>query len=206
MNKNAIFAAAAFALVAISSAAHAADVPGASRPYAPPSLQSGYSWTGPYVGANLGYQSGAVTNNPTEPSGAFIGMQLGYNWHSGSLVFGGETDMQISGADDVLAPWKFSNPWFGTTRARVGYASNNILFYGTGGLAYGGLDLESAGLSQDKTHFGWTIGLGAEVGLTSNWTAKVEYLYIDLTDRNYFIGTANGLESDLFRLGVNYRF
>jgi outer membrane immunogenic protein len=206
MKKNAILAGAAFALMAATSAAHAADIPSAYHPYAAPAPYSGYSWVGPYVGANVGYLSGDVTNNPTQPSGGIIGAQLGYNWQSGSLVFGGETDLQLSNADDVLAPWKFSNPWFGTARARVGYAFNNILLYGTGGLAYGDLELESAGLTQDKTHIGWTVGLGAELGLTPHWTAKVEYLYFDLADRTYFIGTSNGLNANLFRLGFNYRF
>jgi len=204
MKKSAIFAAAALAVAA--GAAHAADIPGVSRPYSAPAPYSAYSWVGPYVGANLGYQSGSVTNNRTKPSGGVIGAQLGYNWQSGAMVFGGETDLQLSGADDVLAPWKFSNPWFGTARARIGYAANNILFYGTGGLAYGDLRLESAGLTQDKAHLGWTLGMGIEMGLTPNWTAKVEYLYVDLADRPYFIGTNNGLESNLTRLGVNYKF
>ncbi|HZS65215.1 MAG TPA: outer membrane protein [Xanthobacteraceae bacterium] len=190
----------------LTGAGHAADIQGGPRPYAAPTPFAAYSWAGPYFGLNLGYLSGSVTNNPTDPAGAAGGVQLGYNWQSGSLVFGGETDLQISGADDVLAPWKFSNPWFGTARGRVGYALNNILFYGTGGLAYGGLELEHAGLSETKSHIGWTLGLGGEVGLAQNWSAKVEYLYVDLADRTYFTGTSNGLESGLFRMGVNYHF
>ena len=98
-----------------------------------------YSWTGPYVGANFGYQSGSVTNNSAGPSGALGGVQGGYNWQLNQFVFGGETDLQFSGADDVFAPWKFSNPWFGTLRGRAGFAVNNIFFYGTLGLAYGTL-------------------------------------------------------------------
>lgn len=207
MKKNPHLTAAAFALVAATSAAAAADIPGMARPYAAPAAAySAYNWMGFYAGLNLGYERGSITNNPTDPSGGLIGLQAGYNWQNGQFVFGGETDLQLTNADDVLAPWKFSNPWFGTLRARLGYALNNILFYGTGGLAYGGLKLESAGLSQTKTHYGWTAGVGAEVGLMPAWTARVEYLYIDLVDRDYFIGTSNGLESHVLRLGINYRF
>jgi outer membrane immunogenic protein len=84
---------------------------------------------------------------------------------------------------------------------------NNILFYGTGGFAYGSVKGENAGLSESRTHIGWTAGLGMEVGLTPNWSAKVEYLYMDLADRNYTVtGTSNGFESSLLRFGVNYRF
>ena len=32
------------------------------------------------------------------------GIQVGYNWQSGQFVFGGETDLQLSGADDTFAP------------------------------------------------------------------------------------------------------
>ncbi len=47
----------------------------------------------------------------------------------GPWVFGVEGDIQATGANDTFAPWKFSNPWFGTVRGRVGYAFNNIMFY-----------------------------------------------------------------------------
>ena len=168
-----------------------------------------YSWQGPYVGANLGYQWGRVTGNPTDPASLAGGLQAGYNVQRGVFVFGAETDIQFSGADDRFAPWKFSNPWFGTLRGRGGYALNNILFYGTVGLAYGTLRAENtfAGLSQSKTAVGWTIGAGMEVALMSNWTARAEYLYVDLRDRPYSItGSDNGLESSLLRFGINYRF
>jgi outer membrane immunogenic protein len=121
-------------------------------------------------------------------------------------VFGGETDLQLSGADDVIAPWKFSNTWFGTLRARAGYAANNILFYGTGGLAYGSVKLDALGLTETKSSIGWTIGAGVEMGLTPNWSAKAEYLYLSLNERARFIGTTNGLSASLLRFGVNYHF
>lgn len=206
MNKKTILGAGT-ALAFGISAAVAADLPRGSyqSPYA--SLPPAYSWMGPYVGVNIGYQWGSTANNPTDPSGIEGGLQTGYNWQSGQFVFGGEADIQLSGSEDVFAPWKFSNPWFGTVRGRAGMAVNNVLFYGTGGLAYGGLKGEISGLSETKAHVGWTVGAGVEVGFTPNWSAKIEYLYIDLTDRRYSVtGTDNGLESNLLRFGVNYRF
>jgi outer membrane immunogenic protein len=113
----------------------------------------------------------------------------------------------LSAADDTFAPWKFSNPWFGTTRGRAGVALNNILIYGTGGIAYGGIRAENAGVTEARTLYGWAAGLGLEVGLTPNWSARAEYLYVDLNDRGYNLtGTQNGFESNLLRFGVNYRF
>ncbi|MBI4274333.1 MAG: porin family protein [Rhizobiales bacterium] len=197
---------AALAIAVAGNAAIAADIP--PRTYAPyAAVPAAYSWMGPYLGVNLGYQWGETTNNPTEPSGIFGGLQAGYNFQSGQFVFGIETDIQLSSADDVFAPWKFANPWFGTLRGRAGIAFNNILLFGTGGLAYGSLRGDNLALSESHTNLGWTVGAGVEVGMTPNWSAKVEYLYIDLTDTAYSVtGRDNGLESNLLRFGVNYRF
>src|SRR5437763_1286038 len=92
--------------------------------------------TGRSQTAHTGAAGGAADNNPTKPSGFAGGVQAGYNWQqNGPWVFGIEGDIQASGAEQTFAPWKFSNPWFGTLRGRAGYALNNVLFYGTGGLA-----------------------------------------------------------------------
>ena len=125
-----------------------------------------------------------------------------------SWVFGIEGDIQGNGASDTFAPWKFSNPWFGTVRGRAGYAINNVLLYGTGGLAFGELTGQTFGLSSEShTNAGWTLGVGAEFGFAQNWSAKVEYLYVDLNDSNFTItGTQNGYHFGLLRAGVNYHF
>jgi outer membrane immunogenic protein len=193
---------------AASGAAMAADMQrGPSPYYSAPAQGAYYNWSGAYAGANVGYQWGSVDNTSTNPSGLEGGLQGGYNWQNGQFVYGVETDLQITGADDTFAPYQFSNPWFGTLRARGGIAMNNVLFYGTVGLAYGDLKGESAGLSETKTQIGWTAGLGAEVGFTPNWSAKLEYLYADLSNRTYSVtGTENGLSSSFVRIGVNYHF
>ena len=191
------------------NAATAADVPGGPRPYysAPASPSPYYNWAGFYGGVNLGYQWGDVSNTSTEPSGLMGGLQGGYNWQQGQFVFGGETDLNLTGADDTFAPYKFSNPWWGSLRARAGMAWNNILIYATGGLAYGSVKGESALLSESKTSLGWTLGAGAELGFSPNWSAKIEYLYMDLASRSYSItGTDNALSSSIIRVGVNYHF
>jgi outer membrane immunogenic protein len=192
---------------AAGGSAAAADLPRGLAPYPPP--PDIYSWTGPYAGLNLGYQWSQVTNNVTEPSGIAGGGQLGYNWQLSPFVYGIETDIQASAADDTFAPYKFSNPWFGTLRARVGFAVNNVLLYATGGLAYGELKGEFFGLGEDKTLVGWTAGAGIEYGFlfAPKWSAKLEYLYMDLASRTYSItGVDNGLHSNFLRLGVNYHF
>ena len=188
--------------------AQAADMNYGSRaPYTVNQPLNAYSWAGPYLGGNLGYAWGSVDNNPTKPSGFAGGIQAGYNWQSGSWVFGAEGDIQASGAEQTFAPWKFSNPWFGTVRGRAGYAFSNVLFFGTGGIAFGELRATTFGLTESHTNAGWTLGAGAEMALDLNWRAKIEYLYVDLANNNFVVtGAPNGYRFGLIRAGVNYRF
>ncbi len=205
--KNTMRAMTLAAVVAVPGAAVAADIQRGPSPYYSPAPASGYNWRGLYAGLNAGYEWGSITGNGAEPSGIMGGVQVGYNWQAGAFVFGPEADIQASAADDTFAPYKFSNPWFGTLRGRVGFALNNILIYGTAGLAYGGITGEIGGLDESKAHIGWTGGLGAEVGFTPNWSAKAEYLYMDLSDRAYSItGANNGIEANMLRFGINYHF
>ena len=212
----------AFAVVALTAAgfagsAQAADygLPryggGAPAPAYYPNVQPRLAdcWLGPYLGGNIGYAWGSVDNNPAKPSGFVGGVQGGYNWRlNPSWVFGVEGDIQATGADQTFAPWKFSNPWFGTLRGRIGYTfDNNILFYGTGGLAFGELRGETFGLSESHANAGWTAGVGAEFGFAPGWTAKVEYLYVNLSSNNFTItGVPNGYHFGTLRAGINYHF
>jgi outer membrane immunogenic protein len=191
-----------------AASADAADLNyGPRAPYTVNQPLNIYSWAGPYLGGNLGYAWGSVDNNPTKPSGFAGGVQAGYNWQRGPWVFGVEGDIQVTGAEDTFAPWKFSNPWFGTLRGRAGYAFNNILFFGTAGLAFGELRGMTFGRSESHTTAGWTGGVGAELGLAPNWSAKIEYLYVDLSDSQFVItGAQNGSRFGLVRAGVNYHF
>ena len=196
---------------ALLAAGWAATAGAADLPYAPYTVNqplNAFSWAGPYLGGNLGYEWGTVSNNPTKPSGFVGGAQAGYNWqYSGPFVFGVEGDIEVTGADDTFAPWKFSNPWFGTVRGRAGYAFNNILFYGTAGLAFGELRGETFGLSESHTTAGWTLGAGTEFGIAPNWSAKIEYLYVDLSTSQFAItGVSNGYRYGVIRAGLNYHF
>jgi outer membrane immunogenic protein len=213
LRRESIMSRIALAAVALAGAgfavsAQAADLPYGSRaPYTVNQPLNAYSWAGPYLGGNLGYAWGSVDNNPTKPSGFVGGVQAGYNWQSGQLVFGAEGDIQATGADDTFAPWKFSNPWFSTVRGRAGYVFNNFLVYGTGGLAFGELRAETFGRSEAHTNAGWTAGVGAEFLFAQNWSAKVEYLYVDLSNSNFTItGVPNGYRFGVLRAGINYHF
>jgi outer membrane immunogenic protein len=202
-----LMAATALALIGIGAPALAADIYGRSRPYTVQPPLNMYSWAGPYVGANLGYATGDITNSAINPSGFAGGVQGGYNWQFGQWVVGLEGDIQASSANDRFAAWKFSNPWFGTLRGRGGYAINNILIYGTGGLAFGNVRAEVFNFSETHTAAGWALGVGAEIGITQNWSAKAEYLYVNLNNSQFALtGLPHGYQFNLVRLGVNYRF
>jgi outer membrane immunogenic protein len=201
--------AAATTLAAGVSAAQGADLGyyRSQTPYTVNQPLNAFSWAGPYLGGNLGYDWGSVHNSATKPSGFSGGVQAGYNFQTDNIVFGIEGDLQISGAEDRFAPWKFSNPWFGTIRGRLGYSFGNIMLYGTGGLAFGTLRAESLFTSESHTTGGWTLGAGAEYAFAPRWSAKVEYLFVDLSNSNFAVtGGSNGYQFGVIRAGVNYHF
>jgi outer membrane immunogenic protein len=108
------------------------------------------------------------------------------------------------------------NTWVGTTRGRVGYAWGSWLPYLTGGVAYGNVHIQdSAGaVHAGTTRTGWTGGGGLEYALNRNWSARVEYLYIDLGSAGVPCATAAGacgtstqnFNESVVRGGVDYRF
>jgi outer membrane immunogenic protein len=124
-------------------------------------------------------------------------------------------------------------PWFGTARARLGFEpADHWMLYVTGGLAFGEVDTNagvtttttingvtvastSAAASSNVTRAGWTVGGGAEWVISGPWTAKLEYLRVDLgTITNTFVGagaiptvaTNSRVTDNIVRVGVNYRF
>ena len=79
------------------------------NPYTP--APSATVWQGPYVGGNLGYQWGSVSNDPVKPRGIAGGIQAGYNLQQSRFVFGGETDLQLTDSDATFANWTATVAW-----------------------------------------------------------------------------------------------
>ena len=207
--------------LAIAVPASAADLP-RSMPYKSPAYVPQYNWTGFYLGINGGGAWGdsdwtglAVSNSP---SGGMFGVTAGYNWQGvGSpWVFGLEGDVDWTGISDSVAcgglTCETKNSWFGTVRGRVGYAWDRFLPYFTGGVAFGNVDANRTGFAgSSDTNVGWTIGGGVEGVIVGNWTAKVEYLYVDLGDTTCTVAlcgaaTKVDLQMSTVRAGLNYRF
>lgn len=133
--------------------------------------------------------------------------------------------------------------WFGTVRGRLGVAvMPRVLFYGTGGLAYGRVSTSgsvnainvggtpgadggtftpvAASFSGSATKVGWSAGAGIEGAFADNWSARLEYLYVDLgtvsgalttpvialSGGPLVVGYRSHVTDNILRFGVNYRF
>ena len=100
---------------------------------------------------------------------------------------------------------EIKNNWLGTARGRIGYAWDRVMPYVTGGAAFGDIEANQLGLAGvHDTKVGWTVGGGVEAALAGNWTAKVEYLHVDLGSVNCNTGSCSlptrvGFQSDQVR-------
>lgn len=182
-----------------------------------------FDWSGFYFGVAGGYgwgnsshsDAGGGANGSLDPRGWLLGGTVGYNWQAGQTVLGIEGDLSWAGIDgsgsSAAGPLTTNLNWLGTGRVRAGYAFDAYLFYVTGGAAFGKIEAANTGFgSGSETRIGWTVGAGVETMLSQNWTAKIEYLYVDLGDKNNY-STATGpvsvsLTSHIVRFGLNYKF
>jgi outer membrane immunogenic protein len=226
--RQALLAGVGFTALAIGSAL-AADMP--PTRYTPPRAPTPvpfFSWSGFYLGINGGYGFGrsnwtdtvtAVSSGGFGLSGALIGGTAGYNLQMGSAIFGIETDFDwsnIKGSTAAGCPaanCETANDWLGTLRARLGFALDRFMPYLTGGMAYGQVKGTVAGTgSVSSSNMGWTAGGGLEYAFAKQWSAKLEYLYVDLGKNTCNAACSGGnpfdleFRSHLVRGGLNYRF
>jgi outer membrane immunogenic protein len=186
----------------------------------PPPVSLAYNWSGFYLGLNGGGGWGdshweGIGN--TGLSGGEFGGTAGYNWQLGQAVLGLEGDLDWARLTGTLTcpggACSTSSTWLSTVRGRVGYSFDRFLPYVTGGVATGDIRAAVPGLpGSSSTNTGWTVGGGVEVALPGNWSAKAEYLHVDLGAFNCGVacgGTPNenvSMRDDIFRAGVNYHF
>ena len=191
----------ASAASAVSEYAVAVELPARMEPVAPVAYVPAFSWTGFYLGGELGwiqtnaqYTTGAlllgapfVVTSGSDKNGLSYGILAGYNYQMGQLVLGVEGDFQgwtvgqirytaITG-DFLTAHSK----WGGSIRGRLGYAADHALLYVTGGAAFlsNETSIPSTGITigGDDTRVGWTVGAGFDYAFTSNWFTGLEYRY-----------------------------
>jgi outer membrane immunogenic protein len=164
-----------------------------------------------------------------QPNGFLGGVEFGYNWQVGRIVYGLETDFSganINGSTtstligavgptvtNVVGTAGERLSYLGTVRARLGWTPlDPLLFYGTGGFAYGGVKSSmqltefvtgpcacgpspSVLTNSSSTLTGWTVGGGAEWMFAPHWTVKGEYLYYDLGSVGYAVPTLTQLNA-----------
>src|SRR3954454_18907010 len=238
------FALAGISLVALAAAlqsATAADLPGAYRASQNYVI---FTWTGFYFGAHGGagwgrkevdiapFPFGGVLVGPPDTaldiSGGLAGGQIGANYQAGSWVLGVEADASwadltgnsacITGIAGVAANCRARVDALGTFAGRLGFALDRVLFYGKGGAAFANDKYEInsiAAYRANEPRWGWMAGAGIEYSFTDNWSAKIEYNYLDFGTRalrftdttgSFFLDTNIRERIHVAKAGINYRF
>jgi len=215
---------AAIASAGLAHTAVAADLGGlpprrgSLKDAAPVVYERAFSWTGLYIGANVGYGWSDVDWHDSigpgshDGNGVLAGGQIGYNLQSGQFVFGVEADMSGAWVDGSNACCGHQFNWVGSARGRAGIAfnGNRTWLYGTGGAAWADVDYTAPGVSGfSNTHFGWVAGGGVEHMLTQNLSARVEYLHYSFDEATGLVGgitTTAQPTLDTVRFGLNLKF
>jgi outer membrane immunogenic protein len=214
-------------LGSLSTAAFAADLPSRHAPpvfVPPPPI---FTWTGVYVGGQIGYEFGrdnafsgfgAATSSP---NGVVGGAHIGYNYQIQQFVVGLEGDVngssyRGSGINPLLGTTVTTKtPIDGSVRGRVGVAFDRALFYATGGVSFASIQNNYVtfpfGSSQITSgRVGWTVGGGVEYAVTNNWSVRAEYRYTDyghLTDSPIFGPITTHHQTDnRVQVGFSYKF
>jgi len=228
----------AVAASALAAPARAADLPPPAAP--PPRAPAAYipaapafTWTGFYIGLNAGYAFGQSdwispmgSTGWFDVNGPLAGGTIGGNYQIGQIVVGAEGDFDWQNVKGTLIGGNCTLPgaiaaschsasnWLGTFRARIGFAMDRVLLYATGGGAVADIKASLNTLPwASSTELGWTSGIGIEVAMTDNWTAKAEYLAVGFQQPT--CGLANCFAAppvsvkfyeSIARGGVNYKF
>jgi outer membrane immunogenic protein len=221
--------------ILISLSARAADLTTRVQPAAPVPYVPSFSWTGFYVGGELGwirtnpeYTTGAVllgapflVSATTGKSGLSYGALAGYNYQAGNAVLGIEGDFEgwtvgtiryTAVTGDFLTA---HSKWGGSVRGRLGYAADRALFFASGGVAFisnkTSIPFTGISIGGDDTRVGWTVGAGIDYAFTNSWFAGFEYRYSQFESKSfvYPIPVLNlgtiGLKQDLSNNQVTAR-
>lgn len=187
------------------------------------------AFAGPYIGAAAGFASHRDEITPVAPAAGSLrdrdtsfsfGGYAGYNLQCDRVVFGVETDFNWAntgtGASDTTGGTAISSlDWYGTTRGRLGYViHDNILLYGTAGVAYANVDhrLDQATFpgpfsqSDGDIRAGWVVGGGIELLHDCNWMLRAEGMFVDLSDlsRTYTVNPGPACAGGPCTLGVKW--
>jgi outer membrane immunogenic protein len=186
-----------------------------------------WTWSGFYIGVQAGagwsnvnwFVPGLVVTGRETGSGGAIGGTAGWNWQmpGSPWVFGIEADVSwsnilVGGVVACGGPCTTRLDTLATIRGRFGHANGPLLFYLTGGGAWGNFTNSVTIASFRDDNWGWTVGGGLEGALGGGWSLKAEYLYVDID--NLFACSAAvcaitnfaHFRGNILRGGVNYKF
>ena len=214
--------------IAAGAPAQAADIRMPVKAY-PPAVVF-HNWTGFYVGAHGGYGWAEFSDDPSGPGssasakGWLGGGQLGFNYQMGSLVLGLEGDYSVANLKfrQDLGGGDFGQikvNQMATLAGRIGYAFDRTLVYGKVGGAWTREKYDFLIAPDTATgsanRVGWLLGAGVEYAFWSNWSAKVEYNYMNMGTKTVTLATTGALaaapanvslDAHAVKVGVNYRF
>lgn len=199
------------ALAALPLAGQAADLGAPRTPVAAAIAAPAFSWSGFYVGADIGYWTsstniylpGPTFNGSPNPQGIKLGAHLGYrHQYANNVVVGIEGDLSWLGGTfreatmaGSLNLWRVRATWDGSLRATLGYALDRALIYTTGGVSLiesrgcainaPGTACVIPGVDLGGTRVGWTVGAGLAYAISPNVSVRGEYLYANYGTRNY---------------------
>lgn len=201
--------------------------------YAPPPREPWYPaaaattrspmWTGFYLGGHLGGGWGSVephdlSSQHISLDGLVGGLHGGYNYQVGSAVLGLEADASLTSVDGtrhysgIGVAASTSLAWMASLRARVGYAWDNFLAYGTAGIAFSGLDLDvtAGGQSSERERLmGLVWGGGVEMKINPQLSARVEALRTNFRDETFASAAGPvsiGTDATTVRAGLSWHF
>ncbi len=145
-----------------------------------------------------------------DSNGIDVGGRVGYDWQRGHVVFGGLADVSRTDVVDSATAFSITPAFYSFTRelnvvtglrGRVGFGSDRVLVYGTGGGAWGnvkqrfttsnavntfvlsGDDAADDGLGSSQSVWGYQAGAGLEFKFSGRWSMTGEYLFTSLDNR-----------------------
>lgn len=197
---------------------------------APVAVAPVFSWTGAYIGGQVGYGWGKSDFEDVvrfKPDGFLGGLYAGYNFDVGNnFILGIDGDVTYNNLKEsfsetlgeVTGEAESRLRWAGAVRARAGVALDRFMPYIAGGVAFGNVKNsfslstvdEGISVTQTKTLTGWTAGAGVDYAATDNVILRLEYRYTDYGKKDFDFGTDGSIENKFktneVRLGVAYKF
>jgi outer membrane immunogenic protein len=193
-----------------------------------PMTAPGFDWTGYYAGMQAGYgwgisdiegTSGTPFSASPDIDGGFIGAHVAGLWQFNQVVLGGVAELNyapIAGAVEIGPGNSIGTgiQWFGSVSAKAGFAVDRVLVYGTGGVAFAGIETSQDSIetfARTHTNVGWTLGAGVDYALTDQFVVGAQYRYYDFGSEHYdgtdtFLDRKQDVKLNAVSLNLSYKF